>query len=55
LVQSLETSEKLVNELANSGRSDHQGTVVLLRSTATYQPDRVVYDCLAVRSVRNAV
>lgn len=54
LVYSLETSEKLVAELAAGGRSDHQGTVVLLRSSANYQPDRVVYDCLAVRSVKNA-
>lgn len=54
LVQTLETSEKLVAELAAGGRSDHQGTVVLLRSSATYQPDRVVYDCLAVRSVKKA-
>jgi mannitol/fructose-specific phosphotransferase system IIA component (Ntr-type) len=49
LVHVLESSEKLVAEIAASGRSDCQGNVVLLRSTATYQPDRVLYDCLVVR------
>lgn len=54
LVQTLETSEKIIAELAATGRSDHQGIVVLLRATSTYQPDRVMYDCLAVRNGRKS-
>ncbi len=54
LVETLETSEKIVAELAATGRSDHQGIVVLLRATSSYQPDRVMYDCLAVRNGKMA-
>jgi hypothetical protein len=50
LAQALESSDKLVADLAATGRSDQQGITVLLRATSTYQPDRVMYDCLAVKS-----
>jgi nitrogen PTS system EIIA component len=52
LVHSLETYDKLVADLTATGRSDHQGITVVLRSSSTYQPDRVMYDCLAVTSAK---
>jgi mannitol/fructose-specific phosphotransferase system IIA component (Ntr-type) len=49
LVQILETHLSLAAELAQTGRSDYQGVRILLRSSSGFQPDRVLYDCLAVR------
>lgn len=50
LVVALETLEPLTAALSQHGRAEHQGFHVLVRSTATYQPDRIVYDCLAFRA-----
>jgi PTS system nitrogen regulatory IIA component len=49
LVKALETGDQLVSHLAQHGRADHGGVQVLLRSSSNYQPDRVVFDCLAVK------
>jgi len=49
IVQALESAPNLVAQLADKSRAEHQGLQVLLRSLANYQPDRVVYDCLAFR------
>jgi len=50
LVQTLEIQEQLIANLSLHGRAEQQGLHVLVRSQAAYQPDRVVYDCLAFRS-----
>jgi mannitol/fructose-specific phosphotransferase system IIA component (Ntr-type) len=49
LVQALEAAPNLVAQLAEKSRAEHQGVNVLLRSLSNYQPDRIVYDCLAFR------
>jgi len=36
-------------DLATKGQFETQGCKIFLRSSATYQPDRVVYDCLGVK------
>ena len=48
-VGTLEFQEHLAADLAQHGRTEHQGLHVLVRSQATYQPDRLMYDCLAFR------
>jgi mannitol/fructose-specific phosphotransferase system IIA component (Ntr-type) len=50
LVPALEGQEQLVSQLVEHGRSEHQGIQVLLRSSSNFQPDRVLYECLAFRS-----
>jgi len=49
LVEILESHEALKDDLAQHGHSEHQGIHLLLRTTSTYQPDRVLYECLAFR------
>ena len=49
LVKALETEDQLVSHLVQNGRADRGGVQVLLRSSSNYQPDRVVFDCLAVK------
>ena len=49
LVKALETEDQLVSHLVHNGRADRGGVQVLLRSSSNYQPDRVVFDCLAVK------
>ena len=49
LVNALEGEEQLVAHLVQNGRAEHGGVQVLLRSSSNYQPDRVVFDCLAFR------
>ena len=49
LVEILERHAALRDDLAQQGRSEHQGIHILLRTTATFQPDRVLYECLAFR------
>jgi hypothetical protein len=49
IVQALEAAPGLVSQLAEKGRVEHQGLVVIMRSFANYPPDRVVYECLAFR------
>ena len=50
LVAALESLDQLTANLAQQGRAEHLGFHVLARSHSTYQPDRLVYDCLAFRS-----
>jgi hypothetical protein len=40
----------LVAQLAEKSRVELQEPHLLLRSSANYQPDRVVYECFAFRS-----
>ena len=50
IVQALEAAPNLVAQLAEKGRAEQQGLQVVLRSFSNYQPDRVVYECLAFRA-----
>jgi len=50
IVAALEGAANLVAQLAEKSRVELQGLHVVLRSSATYQPDRVVYECFAFRS-----
>jgi PTS system nitrogen regulatory IIA component len=54
LVNALEGEEQLVSHLIQNGRAEHGGVQVLLRSSSNYQPDRVVFDCLAFRVAKGA-
>jgi len=54
LVAALESMEQLVSQLTQAGRTEHEGIQVLLRSSSNYQPDRVLYDCLAFRAAKPA-
>ena len=49
IVNSLEGKDHLIAELDANGQFEHQGLRVLLRSSANYQPDRVLHDCLAIK------
>ncbi len=50
IVQGLEAAPNLTAQLAEKGRAEYQGMIVLLRSFANYQPDRVVYECFAFKA-----
>lgn len=50
LVKHLEAFDQLPVELAQHGFVEHQGLSVALRSTQHFSPDRVLYDCVAVRT-----
>jgi nitrogen PTS system EIIA component len=50
LVLALESQDQLVPQLLQSGRAEHQGVQVMLRSSSNYQPDRVLYECLALKA-----
>jgi mannitol/fructose-specific phosphotransferase system IIA component (Ntr-type) len=50
LVTALEGAQNLVSQLAEKGRSELPNLHVILRSSANYQPDRIVYECFAFRS-----
>lgn len=52
LVRALEGQQQLISQLSQTGRSECQGFEVLLRSSSNYQPDRVLYDCLAFRAAK---
>jgi mannitol/fructose-specific phosphotransferase system IIA component (Ntr-type) len=49
LVTLLETKSNIAADLAAKGQFETPGCKLLLRSTAAYQPDRTLYDCLAVK------
>jgi len=49
LVVALEAAPNLVSQLAEKSRAEIQGLHVVLRTSANYQPDRVVYECFAFR------
>ena len=50
IVQALESAPNLVAQLAEKSRAEHQGLVILLRSVSNYQPDRVMYECFALKA-----
>ena len=54
MVQALESNNDLASHLLQDGRAEHHGIQILLRSSSNYQPDRVLYECLAFRPTKNA-
>lgn len=50
LVKAIEEAPQVIPQLVEKGRAEHQGVHLLLRSSTNYQPDRVVYECLAFRA-----
>ena len=54
LVRILDGQTQLVTQLVQTGRAEHQGIEVLLRASSNYQPDRVLYDCLAFKLSKSA-
>jgi mannitol/fructose-specific phosphotransferase system IIA component (Ntr-type) len=50
MVAAIESAPNLVTQLAEKGRAESQGLHLLLKSVSNYQPDRVVYDCIAIRA-----
>lgn len=54
LVSALEGQTQLTSQLGQNGHAEHQGIRLLLRSYSNYQPDRILYDCLALRPTKNA-
>ena len=53
VVAALEGKEQLAAHLAEKGSAEQNGIQVFLRSSSNYQPDRVLYDCLALRATKN--
>lgn len=49
MVLALEGYEQLASQLVQNGRAEHNGIQVVLRTSSQYQPDRVLYECLAFR------
>lgn len=49
LVQLIETQENIVSGLEQNGCVEFQDLQILLRSSARYQLDRIVYDCLVFK------
>ena len=49
VVQALEAQDQLANALQQHGRAEYRGIHLMVRFSTTYQPDRVVYDCIAFR------
>ena len=49
MVQALEGDEQLSSHLVQNGRAERNGIQVVLRASSHYQPDRVLYECLAFR------
>jgi len=54
MVHALESQDDLASHLVKDGRTERQGIQILLRSSSNYQPDRVLYDCLAFRPTKNS-
>jgi len=50
LVTALESKEQLGTELSQRGYVEHQGFRVFTHSSATFQPDRTFYDCIAIKA-----
>lgn len=50
LVIALEGSAQLVTDLAQHSQHEHQGFKIFSRAASSYQPDRLLYDCLAIRT-----
>ena len=53
IVRALESQDGLTSQLAQNGRAEYQGIQMLLRSSSNFQPDRILYDCLAFRPPKN--
>jgi hypothetical protein len=53
LMRLIDGEEHITTDLELHARAEHQGVQILLRSSAKYQPDRTVYDCLALRVAKN--
>ncbi len=51
LVRLLENAPQLTALLGQAGHAEVQGVELLLRSSSHYQPDRILYDYLALRPV----
>jgi nitrogen PTS system EIIA component len=49
LITGVESAQDLAGALAGRAPFDRAGFRIITRSVATYQPDRLVYDCIAVR------
>jgi mannitol/fructose-specific phosphotransferase system IIA component (Ntr-type) len=54
LVKMIDGEEHIPADLDLHGRSEHRGLQILLRSSAKYQADRTVHDCLVLRSSNGA-
>ncbi len=50
MVKLIDGVETIPAGLESLGRAEYKGVQVLLRSYAKYQPDRTVYDCLALKT-----
>jgi len=50
LVAALESHDQLAAALAQHGRVEQRGIHVMVRASSNYQPDRVVYECLALKT-----
>jgi hypothetical protein len=50
LIDLIDGEEQITVDLDAHGRAEHRGVQILLRSSAKYQPDRLVFDCLALRA-----
>lgn len=48
LVQSIDGLGEITSALEAHGHAEHHNIQILLRSFSSYQPDRTVYDCLAI-------
>jgi mannitol/fructose-specific phosphotransferase system IIA component (Ntr-type) len=53
MVHALEGDEQLSANLVQHGRAERNGVQVVLRASSHYQPDRVLYECLAFRPNKN--
>jgi hypothetical protein len=53
VVAALEGNERLAAHLAEKSSVDRNDIQVFLRSSSNYQPDRVLYDCLALKATKN--
>lgn len=54
IVQVLENQDQLATQLLHNGRAEHNGLHIIARSHSTFQPDRVMYECLAFRTSKAA-
>jgi hypothetical protein len=55
VVDSLDSASGLIEDISARGVCQVGGWRVLKRGSVTYQNDRIVYDCLAVKGTNNAV
>jgi len=53
LVETLDSAFGVVEDIANRGVFNNGGWRIVKRGSVTYQGDRVVYDCLAIKAANN--